>query len=278
MYVHCTSMSVNLNCTYNVRTLYVQCPLGGKEYECLLDIGIGLQRAGRFMVNHHNQQAEFKEEKTVPYIGQQISGLSRCYRVLAGRAAVTVRLLWVNTERKELSSDDTDIVPIWTRLVSAEENPTWNEMSEFSLATKAYWGGWQCLVMGDGVIYRKWESYDGVQVHTQVLVPSGQWKEILQQAHGEKWTAHLGVKGTVVNGEMLITFDKPDNWSSTKGAEEDEPREHDVETSGDSESEDNRPDVKPEAKIHSRNGKEQENSQRTSGRRERGPPRRDGCT
>ena len=28
MYVHCTSMSANLNCTYNVRTLYVQCPLG----------------------------------------------------------------------------------------------------------------------------------------------------------------------------------------------------------------------------------------------------------
>ena len=217
------------------------------------------------MVNHHNQQAEFEEEKTVPYIGQRISGLSRCYRVLAGGAAVTVRPLWVNTEGKELLSDDPDIVQIWTRLASGEEKPRWNEMSEFSLATKAYWGGWQCLVMRDGIIYLRWESSDGVQVHTQVLVPTGQWKETLQRAHGERWTTHPGVKRTVVKGEMLITFVKPDNWSSAKGAEEDEPREPDVETSGDSESEDNRPDVKPEAKIPSRNGKEQENSQRTSG-------------
>ena len=128
---------------------------GEKEYECLLDIGIGLQRAGRLMVNHHNQQAEFEEEKTVPYISQRISGLSRCYRVLAGRAAVTVRPLWVNTERKELSSEDPDIVQIWTRLASGEEKPWWKEMFQFSLATKAYWGEWQCLLMRDGVIYLK---------------------------------------------------------------------------------------------------------------------------
>ena len=70
-------------------------------------------------------------------------------------------------------------------------------MSEFSLATKAYWGQWHRLVMRDGVIYRKRESSDGVQVLTQVLVLTGKQKEILQQAHGERWTAHLGVKRTV---------------------------------------------------------------------------------
>ena len=53
--------------------------------------------------------------------------------------------------------------------------------------------------MRDGVIYRKWESSDGVQVHTQVLVPAGKRKEILQQAHGERWTAHLGVKRTMAH-------------------------------------------------------------------------------
>ena len=171
---------------------------GGKKYECLLDIGIGLQRAGRLMVNHHNQKAEFEEEKTVPCISQRISGLSRCYRVLAGRAAVMVRPLWVDTEGKELSSDDPDVVQICTRLASGEEKPRWNEMSEFSLATKAYSGEWQRLVMKDGVIYRKWASSDGAKVHTQVLVPTGKWKEILQQAHGERWTSHLGVERTVV--------------------------------------------------------------------------------
>ena len=56
----------------------------------------------------------------------------------------------------------------------------------------------------------------------------------------------------MVNGERLITFVKPDDWSSTKGAEEDEPREPDIDTSGDSESEDNRPDVELEAKKRKR--------------------------
>ena len=84
-------------------------------------------------------------------------------------------------------------------------------------------------------------------------------------------------KRTVVNGERLITFVKLDDWSSTDGVE-DEPREHKIATSVDSESEDNRPDVKPEAKTSSRNGKETENSQRTSGWRERRAPQRYGCT
>ena len=73
-------------------------------------------------------------------------------------------------------------------------------------------------------------------------------------------------KRTVVNGERLITFVKPGDWSSTDGAE-DEPREHEIPTSVDSESGDDQPDVRPE----------KENSQRTSGRRERRAPQRYGC-
>ena len=73
------------------------------------------------MVNHRTQQIEFEEGKTVPYISQRISGLSKCCRVLAGRAAVTVRPLWVDAERKELPRGDPDIVPIWTRWANGEE-------------------------------------------------------------------------------------------------------------------------------------------------------------
>ena len=38
MYIHCTSMRANLNCTcmYNVRTLYVQCPLGSYDHDHFL--------------------------------------------------------------------------------------------------------------------------------------------------------------------------------------------------------------------------------------------------
>ena len=72
-------------------------------------------------------------------------------------------------------------------------------------------------------------------------------------------------KRKVVNGERVITFVKPGDRSSTDGVE-DESREHEIATSVDSESEDNRPDVKAE----------KENSQRTSGRRERRSPQRYG--
>ena len=84
-------------------------------------------------------------------------------------------------------------------------------------------------------------------------------------------------KRTVVNGERLITFVKPDDWSSTDGVE-DEPREHVIETSVISESEDDRADVEPQAKTPNGNDKEKENSRRTSGRRERRAPQRYGCT
>ena len=48
-------------------------------------LGIGLQRAGGLMVNHHTQQVKFEGGKTVPYISQRISGLSKCCKVLADR-------------------------------------------------------------------------------------------------------------------------------------------------------------------------------------------------
>ena len=105
--------------------------------------------------------------------------------------------MWTNAEWRELQKEDPDIAPIWTRLARGEERPRWNEISEHSLATKSYWGEWQRLKMREGVIYRKWESSDGAKVHTQVLVPRSKRKEFLQQAHGERWTAHLGVKRTV---------------------------------------------------------------------------------
>ena len=51
-------------------------------------LGIGLQRAGGIRVNHHTQQVEFEGGKTVPYISQRISGLSKCRKVLADRTVV----------------------------------------------------------------------------------------------------------------------------------------------------------------------------------------------
>ena len=51
-------------------------------------LGIGLQRAGGIMVNHHTRQVEFEGGKTVPYISQRISGLSKCCKVLADRTVV----------------------------------------------------------------------------------------------------------------------------------------------------------------------------------------------
>ena len=51
-----------------------------------------------------------------------------------------------------------------------------------------------------------------------------------------------------------------------------------IETSVDSVSEDDRADVEPKAKTPNGNDKEKENSQRTSGRRERRAPQHYGCT
>ena len=72
-------------------------------------------------------------------------------------------------------------------------------------------------------------------------------------------------KRIVVNGERLIPFVKPDDWSSTEGAEEEAHREPDLETFGDSESGDADPDVRPGAAIPSKNGKEAETPKEPQG-------------
>ena len=53
-----------------------------------LALGVGEQQAGGLLVNHKTQQVEFEGGKTVPYISQRISGLSKCCKVLADRTVV----------------------------------------------------------------------------------------------------------------------------------------------------------------------------------------------
>ena len=65
---------------------------------------------------------------------------------------------------------DVDIRPVITAYEDkSDERPNWNSISEHSGTTKAYFAEWNRLTVINGVLYRIWESANGVNKCHQVI-------------------------------------------------------------------------------------------------------------
>ncbi|GBM55411.1 hypothetical protein AVEN_150469-1 [Araneus ventricosus] len=68
---------------------------------------------------------------------------------------------WSLSEIQKAQLEDTDIRPILEMKLNLVDQPSWQEISPGSPATKRYWALWDSLHLEDGVLYCKWESDDG---------------------------------------------------------------------------------------------------------------------
>ena len=84
---------------------------------------------------------------------------------------------------------------LWKRNGTAQ--PAQQEVQGTSKATKSLWAQWNRLVLGNGVLYRQWQTEDGHGTQLQLVLPRSLVPDILSALHDAPSAGHLGVNKTV---------------------------------------------------------------------------------
>ena len=93
--------------------------------------------------------------------------------------------------------EDPDISPVYNSFLESTVCPPYKTYSHTSPTTKAYYCEWTRLEMRNRVLYRRWESRNGLRNHLQVLLPRSMQWEVLEKIHDSQSVAHMGRRRTV---------------------------------------------------------------------------------
>ncbi|UFO01039.1 hypothetical protein LOK48_06560 (plasmid) [Wolbachia endosymbiont of Corcyra cephalonica] len=104
---------------------------------------------------------------------------------------------WTSDSMRKSQEEDSDLKPILGWMQSGQK-PRWGDVSALSPLTKSYWAQWDSLTLENGVLCRKWESNDGKDITTQVIIPRSKVPSILRHVHDGVSGGHLGVKKTLM--------------------------------------------------------------------------------
>ena len=101
-------------------------------------------------------------------------------------------------ELREMQLKDVDIKPVITAYeMNSDERPNWNSISKHSCTTKASFAEWNRLTILNGVLYRIWESANGVNICYQVIAPREFQLWLFSKVHDTKIAAHMGWRKTM---------------------------------------------------------------------------------
>ena len=113
-------------------------------------------------------------------------------------AAFKLQPTYTAEELAGFQEKDIDIGPVYrAKLENPDTRPQWNKHSGTGPATKVYLAEYERLEFHNKVLYRRWESNDGLRSHLQFLVPRVLQKEMLEKVHDSKNTAHMGRRRTM---------------------------------------------------------------------------------
>ena len=105
--------------------------------------------------------------------------------------------MWTREEMKTHQVEDDDIKVLYKALSSdTVVCPDWKDITFEGLGCKYYHGQWSRLRMIDGLLYRKWESADGVMTWYQLVVPREFQRTIIEQVHKTSVGSHQGFRRT----------------------------------------------------------------------------------
>ena len=100
-------------------------------------------------------------------------------------------------EIAQAQADDEDLQAVYRSLSDAAiERPSWKDISHLGEACKFYNNEWSRLRLQTGLLYRLWESPDGLDTWRQLVIPRAYQQSILQGVHSTTVGSHQGFRRT----------------------------------------------------------------------------------
>jgi len=97
----------------------------------------------------------------------------------------------------DLQLQDSDIGPILRLRLQQTNQPRPEEVLTESEAVKILWGQWHCLVVKDGVLYRRLYAKNGRPPSLQLVVPTQRRTEFIEACHQGMTGGHRAFRSTL---------------------------------------------------------------------------------
>ncbi|GBO13967.1 hypothetical protein AVEN_74163-1, partial [Araneus ventricosus] len=94
--------------------------------------------------------------------------------IFAKALTITIEDSWTSNEIQKAQLENPSIRPILKKKLNSADRSSCQEIARESPATKRYWDLRNSLHVKDGVLYRKWKSYDGSLCRWQLNSPERQ--------------------------------------------------------------------------------------------------------
>ena len=109
---------------------------------------------------------------------------------------------WSVDELRNQQLLDPDIAGVLLWKEQGMSRPLWKDISRENKYVKTLWSQWDRLHVWQGVLYRRWESADGLHIRYQLVLPKQMIPEVLKHLHNSPSAGHLGVSRTLANVKL----------------------------------------------------------------------------
>ena len=111
---------------------------------------------------------------------------------------------WNHHEIRLEQLADQNIGQLLIALEEGRDRPPWEAVSNGSSKLKTLWAQWERLEIHNGILYRRFESDDGMTIRRQMLLPEVKKQEVMKYFHDLPSAGHLGVDKTLE--KLKISF------------------------------------------------------------------------
>lgn len=116
--------------------------------------------------------------------------------------AVTVEPSITASDLSRMQCEDESMNWIMEVKAKGGHRPDWSKVETQSYAKKSLWRIWDQLEMRQNVLCRRWESDNGEEVKSKIVLPKKCRKKVVQELHGSATGGHLGMNKTIAKTRM----------------------------------------------------------------------------
>jgi predicted aspartyl protease/transposase InsO family protein len=99
---------------------------------------------------------------------------------------------WSVENVKQAQASDPDLSPLLAIGFPNGDRPPYSSVEHLSSSSKSLWYQWERMYVYDGLLYRQWESPDGLATRGQLYIPKSMRNQFLQLVHSGMTGGHLG--------------------------------------------------------------------------------------
>ena len=111
--------------------------------------------------------------------------------------AVTVEPSVTASDLSKMQCEDESMNWIMEVKAKGERRPDWSKVEAQSHAKKSLWRIWDQLEIKQNVLCRRWESDNGEEIKSKIVLPKKCRKKVVQELHGSATGGHLGMNKTI---------------------------------------------------------------------------------